>query len=159
MASMLPFNACHNRCVCRRMGLFDMKRPFTNAPIDSRSQTLQRPARRTLQVQHSVRRLTSHPHHLQQGAQYRHTRTPAAVCSSSTGVLVAQASLGSSCPEMLEHLLLYADWMHACNLQGMPTVSVITLTTHHSSRASSLMRVDPTLAGLLKNCRNSGMKS
>ncbi|DBA90887.1 TPA: hypothetical protein ACH3X2_004257 [Trebouxia sp. C0005] len=41
--------------------------------------------RRTLGVQHSVRRLTSYRHELQQGAKCRPRRSYATVCSSSLG--------------------------------------------------------------------------
>ncbi|KAL0032710.1 hypothetical protein WJX79_005232 [Trebouxia sp. C0005] len=39
----------------------------------------------TLKVQHSVRRLTSYRHELQQGAKCRHRRSCATVCSSTLG--------------------------------------------------------------------------
>ncbi len=44
------------------------------------------------------------------------------------------------------------------DLQDMPIASMIAVTTYHSSRGSSLMRLDPTSACLLRSCRDSGMK-
>ncbi|DBA98785.1 TPA: hypothetical protein ACH3X1_014550 [Trebouxia sp. C0004] len=125
MAATLSFNACHTRCthhLCHRIALFYMKRPFTTAPIDSRSQTWQRPAfTRTLQVQHSVRRLTSHPHEFRQGAQYRHTRTHAAVCSSSTGHACSIKDSTDNAPEQqsqqLDEVGPNISWL-AEHLQG-----------------------------------------
>ncbi len=91
MEATLSVNASHIRCVTIAADI-ETKRQFTTALINSRSQTWQQPAfRRTLQVRHSVRRLTSYPHELQQGAQCRHRRTHATVCSSSTGVLLVSA--------------------------------------------------------------------
>jgi len=82
----------------------EMKRQFTTTPVYSRSQTWQRPAfRRTLRVQHSVRRLTSYPHELRRGAQCRQRRT-VQVC-----FLCWQASLSYLCLKLLEHTLLHAD--------------------------------------------------
>ena len=45
------------------------------------------------------------------------------------------------------------------DLQDVPIALMIAVTTYHSSRGSSLMRLDPTLACLLRSCRDSGMKS
>ncbi|KAL0019051.1 hypothetical protein WJX77_011120 [Trebouxia sp. C0004] len=99
MAATLSFNACHTR-----------------------SQTWQRPAfTRTLQVQHSVRRLTSHPHEFRQGAQYRHTRTHAAVCSSSTGHACSIKDSTDNAPEQqsqqLDEVGPNISWL-AEHLQG-----------------------------------------
>lgn len=80
-----------------------MRKKFTAAAINSRSQTWQRPVfRRTLQVQHSLTRLTSQPHELRQGAQYRNRRTCTTKCSSSTGVLAVLTNQ-HSCLNKLFH--------------------------------------------------------
>lgn len=81
------------------------------APVNSRSQSWQPPAfRRTLPVHHSVRRLTSYSHDLEQAAPCRYKRTHATACSSRTGVLLVLASqLKPSCLKMRERLLLHAD--------------------------------------------------
>ncbi|KAL0046286.1 hypothetical protein WJX82_008198 [Trebouxia sp. C0006] len=44
-------------------------------------------------------------------------------------------------------------------VQDVPIALMIAVTTYHSSRGSSLMRLDPTSACLLRSCRDSGMKS
>ncbi|DBA90888.1 TPA: hypothetical protein ACH3X2_004258 [Trebouxia sp. C0005] len=81
MEATLSFNACHVRCVPIAADS-DSSRLF----LYIRSQTWQRPAfRRTLGVQHSVRRLTSYQHELQRGAKCRHRRSCATICSSRLG--------------------------------------------------------------------------
>ncbi|DBA90889.1 TPA: hypothetical protein ACH3X2_004259 [Trebouxia sp. C0005] len=81
MEATLSFNACHVRYVPIAADS-DSSRLF----FCIRSQTRQWPVFRwTLKVQHSVRRLTSYRHELQQGAKCRHRRSCATVCSSTLG--------------------------------------------------------------------------
>lgn len=93
MEATLSFNACHVRCV-RIAADIDSKQQAMTAPINSRSDTWQRPAfRRTLPVHHSVRRPTSYPHKLQHFTVERQELLPRFVGPVQVCVLCWQASL------------------------------------------------------------------
>ena len=69
--------------------------------------------------------------------------------ASQLKLFMSQNGLGN-CSRML---------IRRSDLQDVPIALMIAVTTYHSSRGSSLMRLDPTSACLLRSCRDSGMKS
>jgi len=128
--------------------------PYTTAAAGSSIQTWQWPAcRRTSQVPHRVRRLTSYAQEPQKSARKLYGSTH--VTFSSLCFLTWQASLSSLICQM--RMPLNAVRMHA-DLQGMSVAWAVALTLCHSSKDLSLI-AGPTPVCLLTSCRNSGMQS